>query len=442
MHASVTQGKTTLAVAVKLFLGLALLISLHSRSQAQSRLDEAPIDYLNTKGNNAVTELIEKLESGEIQLKYEPGFGYLKSFLDALEIPVSSQTLVFSKTSLQSGRISPINPRAIFFSDDVYAAWVRGSSLLEVSTADPVLGAVYYSFQMMPRRPYLRRENNRCLACHETTTAEGKVPVHMVRSVMTRSSGKINLLLKAFDTDHTSPIEDRWGGWYVTGDSGSMKHMGNAFLEGEQLVPHRTDGKVNLSDQFDSNRWLSPNSDIVALMVLEHQAEMQNRMTRANYGVRRAQYAATNRSDAAANDSTVADSQLESVIDQSAKLVVDHLLFVDEAKLDSRIECSNTFTSDFASLGPSTADGRSLREFDLERRLFRYPCSYLIYSSPFDSLQPQLRDRIYRQLWEVLNGQEKSSDYAHLSGNDRRSILDILRQTKSGLPGYWTDGSH
>jgi hypothetical protein len=401
-----------------------------SDAKAQRRLDEAPIDYLNTKGDNQVTQLIEKLESGEVLLKYEPGFGYLPSFLEALKIPVSSQVLVFSKTSLQMGRISPSNPRAVFFGDDVYVAWVRGSSLLEVSVADPYLGAVYYTFRMTPDRPSIRRENNQCLACHDTTTREGKVPVHVVRSVMTRSDGNINSLLKNFETDHTSPIKDRWGGWYVTGDAGEMSHMGNAFLEGEKLVAHRSDGTTDLNSYFDTDRWLSPSSDIVALMVLEHQAEMQNRLTRANYGVRRALYVAK-------QDATEIGDDLAAAIDESAKLVVDYLLFSGEAKLDSKIACSNSFTTDFSARGPRTPDGRSLRDFDLTKRLFRYPCSYLVYSSVFDSLEPALLDQVYRRLWRVLTDEDQSESYAHLTKEDRSSILKILRETKSGLPKYW-----
>ncbi|WP_182870043.1 hypothetical protein [Stieleria mannarensis] len=412
------------------FSTLLFLFSVQSFCHAQSRLDEAPIHYTETKGENRVSAMIDKVDSGELDLIYEDGYGYLRSILAELQVPVSSQALVFSKTSLQTGRISPTNPRAIFFGDDVYVGWVRGSSLLEVSAADPKLGAVYYTINMSPRRPSMRRENFRCLGCHERTDDHGKVPVHTIQSVMARSNGKINLLLDSFVTDHTSPIAERWGGWYVTGGHGLMKHMGNAFLEGDQLVSLGPSNAETLQGQFDLSRWPVASSDIVALMVLEHQVEMHNQLASANYAVRRARNRSTD------TDGGVAD--LDSVIDRSAKKVVDHLLFVDEAKLESPISCSNTFTDDFATKGPTTRDGRSLRQFDLKRRLFRYPCSYTIYSPAFAALDSQLKDRVFQRLWQVLSGQDVSPEYGHLSSQDRGDILQILRATVDDPPASWT----
>ncbi len=410
-------------------LAFVLLVAAHPLCHAQTRLDEAPINYTETKGNNRVTAMIDKVDSGELELVYEDGYGFLRSILSELDVPISSQALVFSKTSLQTGRISPTNPRAIYFGDEVYVGWVRGSSLLELSVADPNLGAVYYTIRMTPRRPYMRRENFQCLGCHEKTVDHGKIPVHTVQSVMARSNGKINLLLDTYVTDHTSPLEERWGGWYVTGHHGSMKHMGNAFLDGEELVSLGESTADTLRRQFDLSRWPVAGSDIVALMVLEHQVEMHNRLTDANYAVRRARYTS--------KDSPGQQTRLDTVIDESAKLVVDHLLFVDEAKLESEIKGSDRFVEDFVAKGPTTADGKSLRQFDLQKRLFRFPCSYTIYSPAFSGLDEQLKAKIYERLWRVLSGQDVSDEYRHLSSDDRASILAILRQTIDGLPTSW-----
>lgn len=398
---------------------------------AQTRLDEAPINYIDSRGDNPLTRLIDGVDSGKIRLDYEDGYQYLRSILKTLDVPVSSQALVFSKTSLQSGRISPTNPRAIFFGDDVYVGWVRGSSLLEVSTADPELGAVYYTMRMFPGRPLIRRENFQCLGCHEKTVDHGKIPVHTVQSVMARSSGKINLLLDSFVTDHASPIEERWGGWYVTGGHGAMKHMGNSFLEDEMLVSFGESNAETLNRQFDLSQWPSPSSDIVALMVLEHQTQMHNRLTEANYAVRRAVHAVE-------TDASDADQELVSVVDEAAKRVVDHLLFLGETPLKSEITCSNSFTKDFSAKGPFTADGRSLRDFDLKNRMFRYPCSYLIYSAAFTSLDQRLLDRVYLRLWNVLSDQDPSPEYRHLDKEDRQAIKEILSQTVNDLPEYWS----
>lgn len=407
------------------------LAGMSSVGLAQTRLEDAPINYLETKGQNPVAELIANVESGRTELTYEPGYGYLRSFLKALDVPVSSQALVFSKTSLQSGRISPKNPRAIYFNDDVYVGWVRGSSLLEVSTSDPNLGAVFYSFQMSPRRLFSRRENYRCLGCHETTAKHGKLPMHTIRSVAARDSGKINLLLQDYVTDHTSPIEERWGGWYVTGDHGQTKHMGNSFLEDEELVSFGPSNADTLRSKFDLASWPSPSSDIVALMVMEHQTEMQNRLTDANYAVRRAKQAAAESDESSGDD-------LETVIDRSAKRVVDHLLFSDEAAIDSPIRCSNSFVDDFEAKGPRTSSGKSLRDFDLQRRLFRYPCSYLIYSDAFSKLDQDLRQRVLERLHDVLVSEQGDDDYSHLSSKDRAALLEILTETLNGLPDSWS----
>lgn len=398
----------------------------------QNRLDVPPINYLQTRGDNPVSRLAEKLDAGEIRLPYEEGYGQLRAILNELAIPISSQSLVFSKTSLQSGRISPDNPRAIYFNDDVYVGWVRGSSLLEVSTTDPHLGAAFYTISMYPSQPRFRRENNRCLACHEESTDQGKAPLHMVRSVMTRRSGKVNLLLDEFVTDHTSPFSQRWGGWYVTGSSGSG-HMGNSFLEDERLVPSGGLERRDLTSDFGTSNWPTPYSDIVALMVLEHQTQMHNRFTRAQYAVRHARFDHGN--------GKITDGELQHALKSAAALIVDHLLFVGEIKLEQPITPSNRFVDDFSQRGPRDKKGRSLREFDLKTRLFRYPCSYLIGSSAFHALDTELRETVYQQLFDVVSGRDPSDRFGHLSDTDRTAILEILLDTQVNLPNHWQTAS-
>ncbi len=425
-------------VPARVVLALICLLGGQSLGRSQSEVQEERLRYLGTEGHNRVTELFAKVEAGDVSLEYQPEFGYLPSLLDALEVPVSSQSMVFSKTSLQMGRISPENPRAIYFNDDVYIGWVQGSPLLEISTTDPQLGAAFYTVRMTPRRAALRRENDRCLACHKVPMTQG-VPGHGVRSVLTRPSGVINSLTRASITDHTSPIADRWGGWYVTGDLGGMQHMGNSFLEDDELVAQGNLQREDLRDDFDTSRWLSAHSDVVALMVLEHQTQMQNAFTRANHEVRRA-VDADPAGDGDPDGDGNADQALEAVIDRSAKRIVDYMLFSDEAKLHAPIRGSTPFAEEFTQRGPACGDGRSLREFDLETRLFRHPCSYLIYSSAFASLDDRVRRQVYRRLWRVLTGQDTSQAYAHLGPGARASILRILRETKDDLPGYWMEG--
>ncbi len=412
--------------------------------QVRSKVQQERERYRTTQDRNPVTELFAKVDSGDVVLEYDDHFGYLRSLLRELDIPESSQSLVFSKTSLQMRRISPQNPRAIYFNDEVYVGWVRGSSLLEISTTDPELGAAFYTFRMVPRRISLRRETDRCLACHKIPMTQN-VPGHAVRSLLTRETGTINGLERAYVTDHTSPLAERWGGWYVTGDLGGMAHMGNKFLEGDRLVPiGGNPDREDLRDDLPANQWPVPTSDVVALMVMEHQTQTQNTFTRANHDFAESlrieqqrdernlddsRDVEFRRDEAATADTPVSFRPAEGVVNDAAKRIVDALLFADEATLHAPIRGSSSFTEDFPRRGPFADDGRSLREFDLNTRMFRYPCSYLIYSESFDALHPALKNRVYAKLGDVLRHRNGPDDYPHLSAADREAILAILRDT-------------
>lgn len=394
-------------------------------AQITIELEEAPFSYSETPADNRVVRLIEKLDAKTLQLEYTRQRGYLPSILKALEIPQSSQTLVFSKTSMQVRYISRRNPRAIYFNDDTYVGWVRGSSLMEISTADPKLGTAFYTVDMMPWRAKVEQAYYDCLACHATSMTQG-IPGHTIRSVYPEVDGSVATQRESFITDHSSPLSERWGGWYVTGRHGEMRHMGNSFLRGGQLDTRDNGNRLSLWDEFDTHDYLSPYSDIVALMVLEHQTQMHNTITRADFSVR--QLIHDNPPDATA-DSAERDAELQLI----AKDVVDFALFCDEAPLTSPINGSVIFAEEFTRRGPVDSRGRSLREFDLQTRLFKYPCSYLIYSAAFDSMQEPLRREVGRQLSAVLSGENQGEEYQHLDTQTRTDILAILRDTKGDL---------
>lgn len=120
-----------------------------------------------------------------------------------------------------------------------------------------------------------------------------------------------------------------------------------------------------------------------------------------------------------------------------AEKLLKYLLFTEETPLDGRITGTSQFAQEFAARGPRDRQDRSLRDFDLERRLFKYPCSYEIYSAAFDGLPDVVKDYVYRRLYEVLTGQDQSSDFARLSTPDRQAIREILCDTKPGSPEYW-----
>ncbi len=411
------------------WIGICLLLATSALAHGQFSIDiEAPpISYSETSHNNRISRLIEAIEAGDVSLSYDSERGYLESLLKSLEIPVTSQVLVFSKTSLQVRYISRRNPRAIYFNDDTYVGWVRGSSLVEISCVDPKLGAVFYSFDMKPNKPKITRTNYDCLACHATTLTQG-IPGHTVRSVTALHDGSVEVQKPSFITTHRSPFEERWGGWYVTGKHGQMQHRGNAFVRGDQLETEGNGNRLSLRNEFDSFQWLWPYSDIVALMVLEHQTQIQNTLTRANFTVRKLLHDVSNREEP---EELGEDNEREfnAKLASLAKEIVDDLLFCGETKLTDPIQGSVVFSRDFQGSSPKDSKGRSLRDFDLKTRLMKYPLSYQINSQAFDSLTDSLKEEVFKQLASVLFGVHQSDEYPHLDGETRNAILEILRET-------------
>jgi hypothetical protein len=372
-----------------------------------------------------VSALNRKIQQGTAQLRFEDRAGYLRSVLAALDVPVESQIAVFSKTSLQTERIEPKNPRTIFFNDSVAVAWVRGG-FIELASVEPEQGVIFYMLaQRQAAKPeFIRRDE--CLRCHISEISLG-VPGMMIRSRYTAPDGMQRLVLGGYTTDHRSPLEERWGGWYVTGSAGSAHHMGNAMIVDEEhpeaMVTPQTLRANSLEGKFDTGAYLSPYSDIAALMVFNHQMHMTNLLTRMGWEVR-----------AAMHDKR----DIAGLLRDGASELVDYLFFVDEAPLAGKIRGTSGFTEKFAAArGPADSKGRSLRQLDLEKRLLRYPCSYMIYSEQFDSLPEQARAAIYQRMWQILSGQEKDPKYARLSLADRRAIVEILRETKKALPEYF-----
>jgi hypothetical protein len=424
---------TAVAAAFTLILAAAVALPGASTDSAGAR------QTLAVSATDVVSTLIKRIESGQTHLVYDEQHGYLTSVLRELDISPSSQTLVFSKTSLQLDGISSRTPRAIYFNDDVYVAWIQGGDLLEISAVDPKLGATFY---VLPQREEglnkLVRVPNQCLQCHQSSMTRG-VPGHIMRSVRLQSDGKPDPSAPSFLTTDQSPLRERWGGWYVSGTHGSKQHMGNlgppADSKDHADTPLRQQSGGNITDLsllFDVFPYLTPHSDIVALMVLAHQIHVHNEITRAGREVeaildeekKLREYAG------AVPDMT---GMTERRIAASVEPLVQALLFSGEAPLTASVKGSSTFAEDFKTRGPRDKKGRSLRDFDLRRRLMRHPCSYLIYSEAFDSLPPPARDGALRRIAEILLGHDSSPEYAHLTAADRRAIREILTET---LPAF------
>ncbi|HKB04170.1 MAG TPA: hypothetical protein VKD90_18245 [Gemmataceae bacterium] len=418
---------------------LLLVLGLALDARADD-FDRPPINYASAKPENVVTRLQQQIDAGQVKLPFTDEFGYLPAVLKELKVPVSSQTLVFSKTSLQRDRISPRTPRALYFNDDVYVGFCRLGEVMEVSVADPELGTVFYTVTQEPAdKPKFQRHTENCLSCH--LSRHQGIPANVVRSVYPDRQGNPILSGGSFRTDHASPLKERWGGWYVTGTHGKQPHLGNMILSKRSVPDDLTnDDGVNVTDlkgRIDTGMYLSPHSDLVALMVMEHQTEMHNRITAANYQTKLAHRDADviNKLDKAPKGRLTESTARR--VDGAAEQLVKYLLFSEEIRLTDPLQGTSGFAEEFARQGPFDKKGRSLREFDLQTRLFKNPCSYLIYSPAFDGLPASVRDRTYRRLWDVLTGKETGKDYAHLSAADRQAIKEILIDTKPGLPEFW-----
>jgi hypothetical protein len=195
-------------------------------------IEAEPIRYSTATPRNAITDLRARLDSGATRLEYDPGQGYLRSLLKGLDIPESSQVLVFSKTSMQRSRISPRTPRAIYFTDDVMVGFCLRGPVLEISAADDALGTTFYTLaQDRDEKPVPERQTESCLLCHASSANQG-VPGHLVRSLYVDRQGEPMLAGGSFRTDHESPLGQRWGGWYATGTSGDPQHLGNRIYRG------------------------------------------------------------------------------------------------------------------------------------------------------------------------------------------------------------------
>jgi mono/diheme cytochrome c family protein len=379
------------------------------------------INYSKAPATDPVAELDRKLQSGEVRLESRGRSGYLQSVLAALNVPVESQMLVFSKTSFQAPRINPHNPRAIFFNDTVAVGWVRDGDVLEFVGQDPAQGAVFYTLAQKGPEPPRFQRNDTCVACH-ASDATHYVPGMFVGSVFPAPDGTTQYG-PAYTTDHRTPFEIRWGGWFVTGTHHAERHMGNAIAaDSTNLAAMVTPETVHVTDlkgRFDMDGYPSPHSDLVALLVLEHQAKMLNLFTRIGWEAR------------------IGSKESGRSIETAAAELVDYLLFVDEAELPGPIAGTSAFASRFTAQGPRDRQGRSLRDLSLKDRLLEYPCSYLIYSAPFNAMPEAAKAAVYARLWQVLSGQETGDRYDRLTAADRRAILEILRETKTDLPAYF-----
>ena len=411
----------------------AVVVALGAASAAMGQLTERPligalthraIEYMTRPTSDPVAELNHRIDAGTVTLTFDEGTGYLRSVLDVLGVPVASQMLIMSKTGVQGLHTGPENPRAILFNDAVTVGYIRGAPLLEFAVHDPRQGVVFYTIDQKPQARVQIDRPSSCLRCHVAYNTL-HVPGLIARSVFIAPDGLPLGQFGSYDVDDRTPFAKRWGGWYVTGTHGSMRHLGNAIVAKgdtpETMVSDRTLNRVSI-DAFEAHGYLSRLSDIAALMVFEHQSHMTNLITRIGWEARIA----------------AADRQIDfesGPLRDGVQELVDYMLFVDEEPLTAPIKGTSGFAEVFEAQRPRDNRGRSLRQLDLQRRLLRYPCSYMIDSTAFGALPAEVRQAVFHRIWEILSGADATPKYARLSATDRRAVIEILRETVRDLPG-------
>ena len=384
-------------------------------------------DYLDTPLTDRVSLLGQKIESGEVILEHQAARGYLDSMLEALEIDPSSQVLVFSKTALKSRFVNAETPRAIYFNDDTYVGFIQNTRGLEFATMDPQVGPVFFGFSQLPEdNQEFERETGRCLRCHDSySMTGGGVPRFLLSSVIAGPDGNIVTHEVSEITDTSTPLSRRWGGWYVTGLHGEQTTLGNFVVSDVSMLRSpdlaANGNKTSLEDLVDTGPYLADTSDIVALLVLEHQVELQNALTRLMFETKTRLHE---------------KGALTGVeLDELTLPVLESLFMVNEAALESPVEGSSGYTEYFQSLGPFDSQGNTLRKLDLQTRTFRYPFSYQIYSGAFDALPEVVKSYLFDRIDKILQGQDPFSEKVVMSAEERKTVRQILQETHQGFSG-------
>jgi hypothetical protein len=380
-------------------------------------------------GKDLVAVLMEQIQRHQVTLDQQKDLGFLPSLLKHLDVDVDSQMLVFSKTSFHADLIGPATPRAVYFNDDVFVGVAQRGDI-ELAALDPTEGLIFYTLEATPaREPRFVRRDAVCATCHGLTGSSSLI----TQSVFPDPAGNALFLpgLTPPPPDHTTPIEQRWGGWYVTGTHGSQHHMGNAVVpdpySSSDLQQEGTQNLTSLRTKVDLSRYMAQTSDLIALMTFEHQLRMVNLIARISRQAREV--------EKSGNAEGAATEGLKAGIEE----MLQYMLFVEEAPLREPIRGISSFTTTFPARGPRDGSGRSLRDFDLQTRVFRYPLSYMIYSATFETIPDAVKSQLYKRLYDILTNRDTSSAFSRVSTVDRKAIFEILRATKLNLPDYWRE---
>jgi hypothetical protein len=400
-------------------------VAFAATAAADYEVDDPRHDYWKRPLTDTFSKLKAELEAGRVQLDTTGEKECLQSLLKVLNIPASSQMLIFSTTSLQLRLISPRNPRALYFNEDVYVGFIPGGKL-EIVSLDPQAGGVFYIFPMPRQGEAVQIDRStRCMNCHSREDT-GYVPGLVVKSVVPGPTGGSLQSFRQGTSGHGIPYADRFGGWYLTGKHGITEHWGN-------LIGRLSEGKLSKQPiepgrYFSFDRYLVGTSDVLPQLVHEHQVGFANRVIEVAYFTRE---------NLGPNGGTPSAQQVQS-LDAKARALVRYILFADEPPLPSGgVEGDAAFKRDFLANRKAIPAGASLKDFDLKTRLFRFRCSYMIYSNVFQGLPDVMKQRVYRRLAQALDVQRPDPEYAYLPAAEKQAIRVILRGTLAGLPQGW-----
>jgi len=401
-----------------------LLAASACAEPSYKNFDEPPHNYHTAPLKDRFTILKADLESGRIPLDRTSEKAFVISLLKALDIPATSQMLVFSTTSLQLRFITPRNPRAIFFNDGLYLGYIPGAKI-EILSMDPELGAIFYMFDIPTgSRPMAIERSEKCVNCH-TREDTGFVPGLVIKSVIPGPTGGSLKTFRAGQTGHSIPFAERFGGWYVAGDHGIASEWGNVIgrYSGEAI----SKSVIKPGQLFDFANYPVATTDILPQLVHEHQAGAANRILQASYRARTAFHL----------DKGTLTPAHYAELDEQARSLVRYMLFADEVPLPaSGIEGDAAFRTDFVAKGRAVR-GASLRDFDLRTRLFKNRCSYMIYSPEFQGVPAKMKQQIYIRLREALSVEKPMKEYAYLPPAEKQAIRAILQGTLTDLPAGW-----
>lgn len=414
---------TVRLVTFSLFCVAASVLAL----ETQVTFREAPHKYLEYQPDDRFSRLQKQIEKGEVMLDTTDDKSFLTSILKALDIPISSQLLVFSASSLQSEIINPRNPRALYFNEDTYVGFVPGGKV-EIIAMDPEMGAMFYIFEKLRPggSPPPMMRSDKCFNCH-AGNATRRVPGLIAESLLPMLSGASLETYRRDEQGHQIPLEKRFGGWHLTGQHHLKDNLAN--MMGRTSASRGFEKtRIEPGQMSDLNLHLLPTSDILPHLVHEHQLGFENRIFHAAYVMRQLL------ADGRGSLPMKAKPEMEELAEELAR----YILFVDEAKLPQQgIEGDADFIREFQRNKKPVKAGPSLKDLDLKNRIFKYRCSYMLYTDSWQKLPSILRERVYFKMAEGLRDQNPNPAYAHLPPEEKRAIRLILKETLPGLPAWW-----